>query len=186
MIQEQIPMSKGLMTKFLAFLFLFFALINPLNALEITGIEKEKDGEITLSFCNTFKIENIALNQSSLAQAAVLPKDEEIYENLALLNADIAGKIVSCFGVCELKAKCKNVPYTLDSIRKIKDKDLFLAKVVFDRDISAIFLVSTYKKKDKILYRVKTPQDFKFLNKKYRKNFRTWLIKEIKNKYEMF
>ena len=105
---------------------------------------------------------------------------------MALLNADIAGKIVSCFSVCELKTKCKNVPYALDNIRKIKDKDLFLAKVVFDNDISAIFLVSSYKKKNKTLYRVKAPQDFKFLNKKYRANFRTWLIKEIKNKYEMF
>ena len=173
------------MTKFFALLFLFFAAIPPLNALEITAQEKESDGEITLTFCNTFKIKNIALNQNSLAQAVVLPKDEEIYENLAILNADIANKIVSCFGVCDIKKNCK-VPYALESIRKVKDKDLYLAKVIFDNDISAVFLVSSYKKKNKTLYRVKAPQDFKFLNNKYRRIFRAWLIKEIKNKYEMF
>lgn len=178
-------MLKGLMTKTFAFIFLFLAVLSPLNALEITGLEKENDGEITISFCNTFKIKNIALNQSSLAQAVVLPKDEGNYENLTLLNADIAGKIVSCFGVCEVKNTCKEAPYTLESIRKIKDKDIFVAKVIFDNDINATFIVASYQKKNKTLYRVKTPQDFKFLNKKYQNNFRTWLIKEIKNKYEM-
>ena len=179
-------MLKGLMNKILAFIFLFLAAIIPLSALEITGMEKENDGEITLTFCNTFKIKNIALNQSALTQAVVLPKDEGIYDNLAILNTDIAGEIISCFGVCEIKTQCKNVPYNLESIKKVKDKDIFLAKVIFDNDISAIFLVSSYKKKNKILYRVKPPQDFKFLNKKYQEIFRAWLIKEIKNNYEMF
>lgn len=179
-------MLKGLMTKLFTFFFLFLIVLSPLYALEITGIEKEKDGEITLSFCNVFKINNIALNQGSLTQAVVLSKDEGIYENLVLLNADIAGKIISCFGVCELDKICTQASYKIESIKKVKDKDLFLVKVVFDNDISVAFLVSSYKKKNKTLYRVKTPQDFKFLNKKYQKKFRAWLIKEIKDRYEMF
>ena len=178
-------MLKGLMTKIFTFLFLFLAVLSPLNALEITALEKEKDGEITASFCDIFQIKNIALNQSALAAAVTLPKDEEIYENLAILNSDIAGKIISCFAVCELNTTCKNAKYEIESIKKIKD-NLISAKVVFDGDISAIFLVSSYIKKNKKLYRVKTPQDFKFLNKKYQNNFRTWLLNEIKNKYEMF
>lgn len=151
-------------------------------ALEISAFKPEEDGEATISFCKTLKIGNVSLNKKTLIQTVVFEKDEGGFENIALLNNNIANKIITCFeGVCNLEKSCKIVPYTLISAKKVKDKNLVIAKVAFGSDISAIFLVSNFQKKNKIIYRVKTPQDLKFLSGKYKKNFRNWLIQETKN-----
>lgn len=175
-------MLKGLTTKFVVLIFLFGMITSSACALEVSAFKMEEDGEATITFCKTFKIENISLNKSSVAKTVVFEKDNGEFENIALLNKNIADKIISCFeGKCNLKTNCKSVPYTLISARKAKDNNLVIAKVSFDRDISAIFLVSSYQKKNKTMYRVKTPQDLKFLSSKYKKNFRNWLINETKN-----
>ena len=174
-------MLKELMTKLFAFFLLASVAFTSANALEVSSLKQEEDGEATITFCKTLKIENVYLDNSSVIQTVVFEKDEGEFENIALLNSTIANKIISCFeGVCDMRTSCRKVPYTLISARKIKDKDLVVAKVAFDNDISAIFLVSSYKKKNKTLYRVTMPQDIKFLSGRYKRNLRNWLIKETK------
>ena len=174
-------MLKELTSKIFTVVFLFLAVL-PLNALEVTAWEEEDDGEVTVTFSKTLQIKNVSLDRTLVTPTVIFPKDEEIYENLALLKPEISQKILACFeGVCELKNKYKKVTYNLVSKRKVKDKDIVVAKVAFDGDISAIFLVSTYQKGNKISYRVKTPQDFKFLSSGYRNSFRKWLINEVKD-----
>ncbi len=175
-------MLKELMIKTFAALLLIFAICAPLNALEISKIEHEDDGELALTFCNTFKIKNISLDHNTITPTVVLPKEEEVYENLAVLNNDISTKIVASFeGVYQVTKECKKVPVSLISKRAVKDKNLVVAKVSFGGDISAIFLISTYEKKNKTLYRMRTPGDFKFLSSSYQKKFRQWLIEQTKD-----
>ena len=175
-------MLKELTTKFLITVFLFSQIFQAANALEISAFQPEEDGEATITFCKKFKIENVSLNKNYVTQAVVFEKDGGEYENIAVLNNEIATKIVSCFeGVCDTRTDCEDFPYTLISARKIKDKDLVIAKVAFDDDISAIFLISSYKKKNKTLYRVTMPQDFKFLTGKYKNIFRSWLLLRVKD-----
>ena len=175
-------MLKELMTKLFATVLLIFGILAPLNALEISKIEQENDGELTLTFCNTFKIENIDLKKDSITPTVILPKEEELYENLAILNNDIATKIVASFeNVYQITNECKSVPYSLISKRKVKNKPLVVTKVAFDRDISVEFLVSSYQKRTKTLYRIHTPVDLKFLKSGYQKNLRKWLIEETKD-----
>lgn len=175
-------MLKELTTKFLVTFFLFGMIFQAANALEISAFKAEDDGEATITFCKTLEIKNVSLNRDSVVQTVVFEKDDGEFENIALLNDAVANKIITCFeGVCEAKTPCKTVPYSLISAKKVKDKDLVIAKVAFDDDISAIFLISTFEKKNKKIYRVKTPQDLKLLNTKYKKNLRSWLINETKN-----
>ncbi len=175
-------MLKGLTISFFTVCFLFFAGILPLNALEISKFEKETDGEATITFCQTFTIKNVALDNNLVAPTVILPKEDDIYENLTLLNPAITTKIIAFFeGVGEVQNSCKKADYSLISARKVKDKNLVVAKVSFDKDMSATFLVSTYKKKNKTLYRVKIPQDFNFLSRKYKNKFRIWLVAKVKN-----
>ena len=175
-------MLKGLTTKIFALTLLSCLLFTSINALEISAFKTEEDGEATITFCKTFKIENISLDKNSLAQTVVFEKDEGEFENIALLNNQIAAKIVSCFeGVYDLKTSCGDVVYSLISAKKIEDKNLVIAKVAFDDDISAIFIISSFHKKNKTMYRVKAPQDFKFLNSKQKKIFREWLLLRVKD-----
>ena len=175
-------MLKELTIKFFVTIFLFSMIFSSANALEISAFQPEKDGEATITFCKKFKIENVSLNKNYVTQAVVFEKDGGEYENIAVLNNEISTKIVSCFeGVCDTKTECKDFPYTLISARKIKDKDLVVAKVAFDDDISAVFLISSYKKKNKTLYRVTMPQDLKFLTGKYKNIFRSWLLLRVKD-----
>ena len=174
-------MWKELTTKFIVVIFLFAMIFPSANALEISAFETEEDGDATISFCKTLKIENVSLNKDSVIQTVIFEKDDGEFENIALLNGVIATKIISCFeGVCDTRTSCNHVPYTLVSARKVIDRDLVVAKVNFDGDLSAIFLISSYQKKNKTLYRVTSPQDLKFLNSKYKKNLRNWLIEEAK------
>ena len=175
-------MLKELTTKFLFVIFLFGMITSSAFALEVSAFKPEEDGEATITFCKKFKIENVSLDKNYVTQTVVFEKDGGQYENIAVLNDTIATKIVSCFeGVCDTQTDCKNVTYTLISARKIKDKDLVIAKVAFDDDISAIFIISSYQKKNKTLYRVTMPQDFKFLTGKYKKIFRNWLLLRTKD-----
>ncbi len=175
-------MLKELTIKTCAALFLIFAICAPLNALEISKIEHEDDGELTLTFCNTFKIENISLDNNTVTPTVVLPKEEELYENLQVLNNDISTKIIASFeGVYKVTNECKKIPVSLISKRVIKDKNLVVAKVSFGNDISAIFLISSYQNKNKTLYRMRTPGDFKFLSSAYQKKFRKWLVEQTKD-----
>jgi len=175
-------MLKGLTTKFLVTIFLFCMIFQASHALEISSFKTEDDGEATITFCKTIEIKNVSLNKNSVIQTIVFEKDDGEYENIAVLNKNFANHIVSCFeGVCDMRTTCKTSLYSLMSAKKAKDKDLVIAKVSFDRDISAIFLVSTFQKKNKKIYRIKSPQDLKFLNSKYKKNFRKWLISETKD-----
>lgn len=175
-------MSKGLTTKTLVLIFLFSVITSSALALEVSAFKWEDDGEATITFCKTLKIENISLDKNYVTQTVVFEKDSGQYENIAVLNNAITTKIVACFeGVCDAQTDCKNVTYTLISARKIKDKNLIIAKVAFDDDISAIFLISSYQKKNKTLYRVTMPQDLKFLTGKYKKIFRNWLLLRTKD-----
>lgn len=175
-------MLKELMTKYLLSLLLVFAICAPLNALEISKIEHESDGELTLTFCNTIKIKNIDFNSNSVSPTVVFPKEEELYENLSVLNNDIVTQIMASFeGVYQPTNDCKEVTYSLMNTRKVKDKNLVVAKVAFDEDIAVTFLVSSYKKKNKTLYRVRIPSDFKFLSGSYQRAFRKWLIEKTKD-----
>ena len=176
-------MLKELMTKTLAVFFLSCTVFTAANALDVSAFKKETDGEATVTLCKTLQIKNVSLKNDTVTQTVVLPKDEGEYENLSLLNDSIASKIVTCFeGVCDFRTiHCTKPPYTLISKRKVEDKDLVVAKVAFDKDLSVTFLVSSYKKKNKTVYRVRTPQDLKFLKSWYYGSFRNWLIKETKD-----
>lgn len=177
-------MLKELTTKFLVLIFLFSMITSSAFALEVSAFKTEEDGEATITFCKTLEIKNVSLNKNSIVQTVVFEKDEGEFENIAILNKNFANHLISCFeGVCDKRTTCKTSLYSLMSVKKVEDKNLVIAKVSFDRDISAIFLVSSYKdkNKNKTIYRIKAPQDFKFLNSKYKKNFRNWLIKETKD-----
>ena len=175
-------MLKELTTKFLVLIFLFTVITSSALALEVSAFKPEQDGEATITFCKTLEIQNVSLNKTSVVQTVVFEKDDGEFENISVLNKNFANHLISCFeGVCDKRTTCKTSLYSLMSAKKIEDKDLVVAKVSFDRDISAIFLVSTFHKKNKKFYRIKAPQDLKFLNNKYKKNFRNWLIKETKN-----
>ncbi len=175
-------MLKELMIKFFACIFLLLAVLMPANALEITAWEEENDGEVTVTLSKTLQINNVYLDRETITPTVIFPKDESIYENIALLKPEINQKFLACFeGVCELKNKTKKVSYNLSIARKAKDKNLVIAKVIFDGDISATFLVSSYQNKNKTMYRVKAPQDFKFLSSGYRNTFRKWLINQVKD-----
>ena len=135
-----------------------------------------------MTFCNTFKIKNIGLDNKTVASTIVFPKEEELYENITILNSEIVPKILASFqGVYKVTNECKKVSFSLISSRKVKDKNLVVAKVAFGYDIGVTFLVSSYQKKDKTLYRVTMPSDFKFLSNSYKKNFRKWLIEQTKD-----
>ena len=175
-------MLKELTTKTFFAIFLFIQIFQASYALEISAFKQEDDGEATITFCKTIEIKNVSVNKGSVVQTIEFEKDDGEYENIAVLNKNFANHIVSCFeGVCDTRTTCKTSIYSLMSAKKAKDKDLVIAKVSFDRDISAIFLVSTFQKKNKTIYRIKSPQDLKFLNGKYKKNFRKWLINETKD-----
>lgn len=175
-------MLKELTTKTLFAIFLFSQIFQASYALEISAFKQEEDNEATITFCKTLEIKNVSLNRDSVVQTVIFEKDDGEFENVSLLNDQIANKIIACFeGVCDVNITCKSVPYTLISARKVKDQNLVVAKVAFDEDINAVFLVSTYQKKNKTMYRVKTPQDLKFLSGKYKKNFRNWLINKTKD-----
>ena len=182
MIPEQIPMLKGLTTKFSVIIFLFTVITSSALALEVSAFKPEEDGEATITFCKTLEIQNVSLNKNSIVQTVVFEKDDGEFENISVLNKNFANHLLSCFeGVCDKRTTCKTSLYSLMSAKKVDGKDLVIAKVSFDRDISAIFLVSTFQKKNKKIYRIKAPQDLNFLNSKYKKNFRAWLIKETKD-----
>lgn len=175
-------MLKELMTKFFACIFLLLAVLMPLNALEISAWKDESDGEVTVTLSKTLQINNVYLDRETITPTVIFPKDEGLYENIAILKPEINQKFLACFeGVCELKNKTKKVTYNLISARKVKDKNLVIAKVAFDGDISATFLVSSYENKNKKIYRVTAPQDFKFLSSGYRNAFRKWLINQVKD-----
>ncbi len=176
-------MLKGLTTKFFAVVLLSCLIFTTsASALEISAFESEKDSEATITFCKIFKIENVSLSEGSVVRTVIFEKDDGEFENIALLNNEIANKIIAGFeGVLSTRTACNKIPYTLISTKKVKDKNLVIAKVSFDSDISTTFLVSSYQKGNKTLYRVTTPQDFRFINKKYKNNFRNWLIKETKD-----
>ncbi len=175
-------MLKELTTKTFLAIFLFSQIFQAANALEISAFEQEEDGEATITFCKTLEIKNVSLNKNSVIQTVVFEKDDGEFENIAVLNKDFANHVISCFeGICDMRTSCKTSLYSLMSARKVQDKDLVVAKVSFDRDISAVFLISSFQKKNKKIYRIKMPQDLKFLSGKYKKNFRNWLIKETKD-----
>ena len=175
-------MLKGLTTKFSVIIFLFSVITSSALALEVSAFKQEEDGEATITFCKTLEIQNVSLNKNSVVQTVVFEKDDGKFENIAILNKNFTNHLISCFeGICDKRTTCKTSLYSLMNAKKVEDKDLVIAKVSFDRDISAIFLVSTFQKKNKTFYRIKSPQDLKFLNNKYKKNFRNWLIKETKD-----
>lgn len=160
----------------LAVLFLSAGL--SLNALDISSFNiEEEDGEAEIGFCSLFEIENIEQKQTNLGPVLVLPKEEGTYTNISFLTPQITQKVLECFAdFCQIQPSCAKEPkLKLLNAKKIGEARVRI-EVSFDEELSAIFFISTYQKKNKTIYVLDTPQDFTFKSKKYQKKIRAWLI----------
>lgn len=163
---------------------LFILSGTSLSALGITGFEKESDGEATISFCNLFKVKNIAIVDKGFGQVVAPPLELGGYKNIIISSKVLDGEIKQCFaseGSCIKKAKMCKPKAEVVSARKLKTSRSVLAEISLDGEMNIVFFVSSYKKKDKDIYKVSVPVDLKFIDKKYRAELRELLIKKTKH-----
>jgi hypothetical protein len=162
------------------FLFVFSA---RLRAVDVSRIEREPDGEMTVYFCDIFKIENVALKETPAGEIVLMPRETGGYKNLSVISKKLDEEIKKCASAkCET-AVCKNYPRSnIVSSRKLKNSNSVLADVSLDGELTITVFVSKIKgRKSKDIYRVKFPMDLKFLDKKYRVNLRSFLISETQS-----
>lgn len=175
-------MWKGLMTKALIAVLLFLPCF-AFAEFEVSQVQKQSDGDYTISFCKLFKIENIALEQNSLGSFLKMPLEISGYKNIAITSKDLDLKIKTALlnsAKADLKSKCKEPVLKIISARKIKESPSVLCQISFDDSLDIIVFASKYKKGKKEIYRVSYPQDFKFLNKTYKKQVRSFILKNTK------
>ena len=172
-------MSKGLMNKLFALVLLFLP-VCAFASLEVSRVQKQQDGDYTITFCNLFKVENIALKQNSLGSFLEMPRELGGYKNLMISSKDLDLKIKNAVINAEtVKAKntCQKPSLKIISARRIKESSSVLCQLSFDDSLDLIVFASKYKKGKKDIYRVSYPQDFKFLDKKYKAQVRDFILK---------
>jgi hypothetical protein len=164
------------------FCFIFFLIVG-LCAVDISGIEREGDGEMTVLFCGLFKIENIDVKNTPAGEVILMPQDKGGYKNLIITSKNLDEKLKTCFNAKCAAAHCKNRPQAkIISADKLKNYNSVLATFSLDGEISAtVFVSKIVRKKGGVSYRVKFPQDLKFLNGKYRAELRQFLIAGTKH-----
>lgn len=152
-----------------------------LSALSISAFTREADGEATLSFCGLFSIQNIALENKGLGPVLVMPKDLGGYKNLIITSKDFDAQIKKCFTACSFKKTCAApVSLKLKSAHLFKSKKGIVATLSIDGQVDAVFLVTKYRRGEKDIFKVKYPQDIKFLDSKLKERIKEVLIKEAK------
>lgn len=169
------------MTKLLIFVLLFLPSVS--FSLEVSAVKKQQDKDYTITFCNLFKIENIALEKKSFGSFIEMPREIGGYKNLAITSKDLDLKIKDILEEREkinTKNICSSPVLKLVSARKIKESSSVLCQVSFDDSLDVIVFASKYKKGKKEIYRVSYPQDFKFLNKKYKEQVRSFILEKTK------
>lgn len=167
--------------KRIAALAVFASMAYAACALEISGFKPYEDGGLEAEFCGKFKVENISLKSDSSGGGVEMPLDWGGYENLLLTSSVLEGKIEKCLlGECALKAQNCEPKAEIIFSRKVSDKSLLL-KVSFDGELTAVFFLGRYKRLGKVYYKLSSASDFEFTDNKYRKSFREFVIKEVKN-----
>ena len=169
------------MTKLLIFVLLF--LPSLAFSLEVSGVQKQQDGDYKITFCKLFKIENIALVKKSFGSVLEMPRELGGYKNLAITSQELDLKIKQAIeggAKDNTKTTCKTPVLKIVSARKIKESSSVLCQVSFDDSLDIIVFASKYKKGKKDIYRVSFPQDLKFLNKKYKEQVRAFILENTK------
>ena len=150
-------------------------------ALEISGFKSYEDGAAEAEFCGKFKAENISLKAGEQDGKVEMPLDWGGYENLLLTSPILEGKIKNCLlGKCVFEAQNCEPKAEIIFSRKVSDKSVLL-KVSFDGELTAVFFLGKYKRLGKPYYKLSPATDFKFIDDKYRKSFREFVIKEVKS-----
>ena len=170
------------MTKLFAFLLLFLP-VCAFASLEVSRVQKQQDGDYTITFCNLFKIENIALNKNSFGTFVEMPRELGGYKNLALTSQDLTLKIKNAAedsSKLSTKITCQKPSLKIVSAKKIKESSTILTQLSFDDSLDIIVFASKYKKGKKEIYRVSYPQDFKFLDKTYKAKVRSFILENTK------
>ncbi len=167
--------------KRIAALAAFASMACAAGALEISGFRAYEDGSAEAEFCGKFKVENISLKSSSEGGGVEMPLDWGGYENLILTSPVLEGEIKNCLlGKCgAAPRKCEPKAEIIFS-RKVNERTVLL-KANFDGELTAVFFLGAYKRLGKRYYRLSGAADFEFTDKKYRKSFREFVIKEVKN-----
>ena len=169
------------MTKLLIFILLF--LPSLVFSLEISAVQKQQDGDYKITFCSLFKIENISLVEKSFGSVLEMPREIGGYKNLAITSEDLDLKIKNAIKdtpKVNAKQSYRKPVLKMVSMRKIKESSTVLCQISFDDSLDIILFASKYKKGKKDIYRVSYPQDFKFLNKDYKKQVRTFVLANAK------
>lgn len=170
------------MNKLLIFVLLFLPSYT-FASLEISAVKKQQDKDYTITFCKLFKIENISLEQKSFGSVLKMPREVGGYKNLAITSKDLDSKIKD---ILEDRAKvnsknsCSSPVLKIVSARRIKESSSVLVQISFDDSLDIIVFASKYKKGKKEIYRVSYPQDFKFLDKKYKAQLRSFILENTK------
>ncbi len=151
-----------------------------LQALGISAVKAEDDGERTFAFCGKFEVENWDLRKTAAGIVLLPPEDFGGYKNIKVLSKDLSVLMKNCFeGTCIIVKACP-VPLKTVFVKKVNEGKTILVDVIFGEELKAVFLVSQYKRKGKTHYRIKKPQDFVFKDKKLEASVRSALLKIAK------
>ena len=152
-------------------------------SLEVSRVQKQQDGDFTITFCNLFKIENIALNKNSFGSFLEMPRETGGYKNLEITSRELDVKIKEILEdkiKVNAKTSCKEPSLKMVSARRIKGSSSVLCQISFEDSLDIIVFSSKYKKGKKDIYRVSYPQDLKFLDKKYKAKVRAFILENTK------
>ena len=170
------------MSKVLILVLLFLPCI-AFAALEVSAVQKQQDKDYTITFCNLFKIENIALQKNSFGSFLVMPREVGGYRNLALTSKELDLKIKNILedkATADTKTICKMPSLKMVWARRLKDSSAVICQISFDDSLDIIAFTSKYKKEEKAIYKVSYPQDFKFLDTEYKAKVRAFILENTK------
>jgi len=152
-----------------------------LSALSISSFKREPDGEATISFCRSFRIENIALQNKGLGPVLVMPTESGGYKNLIIVSRVLDGQIKRCFSsACKAQKCAAAVKFKVKSAHLFKSKKGIVATVNFDGEFDAVFLASKFARDGEDTFRIKYPKDLKFEDSALKEQVRSALIKEAR------
>ena len=141
------------MGKFIFLVFFVSCFVN-LRALNIVNFTTE-DGTGRFDF-GPFEIINTEFENNTL----IMPLEKDEYKNITVLTRDFYNKLARCFDKCEY-APAGEIKFEVADVAAAGK--IFLAAVVFDRELGVTFVVSVNKDK---MY-VRRPSDFIFKDKNF-------------------
>jgi hypothetical protein len=163
------------MTKILrAFLLplLFFAGSGNIYALEVWAAAQPKKETAAVNFCGLFKVEYAALRQTPFGEVVVMPKELGGYKNIVVTSKVLDEKIKTCLkGNCAA-APCKEPVLEVAQARRAGQSKSVLVSLSLDGELALTFFLSAQKRG----WRVKGPQDLKYIDGKFRKRLRVAVI----------